>query len=173
LKHHALASRELFKWHEKFAQKLPPADANLWELTENQLNHFAEVFNNLANKRASVRRGKSRGSNVKVGPIGAAKILFATRPTVFPPWDDQIRKRKGYNEPNGYARFLKETKELVLDLKGQCERRNIAIENLPQKLNRPRSSVPQLIDEYNWVTITKGCILPTPERLGEWLSWYQ
>lgn len=171
LEHHALASQELLKWHKQFGRKLPPLHAKLWKLTDSQLDRCAEPFNSLASKRASVRRTKRGSSNVKIGPTGAAKILFAIRPDIFPPWDDPIRKKAGYRGSDGYARFLKETKQLVLDLKGQCERSNIAIENLPKILNRPLSSVPKLIDEYYWVTITKGCRLPPLERLRNWARW--
>lgn len=171
LKHHDLASRELLEWHKEFKRKLPPAGAKLWTLTDTELDGCGELFNSLANKRASVRRTKTGRSNVRVGATGAAKILFAIRPDVFPPWDDPIRTEGGYLGPMGFARFLKDTKRLVLDLKRRCEGSNIPIENLPTVLNRPRSSVPKLIDEYYWVTVTHGCRLPSPERLREWARW--
>jgi len=156
-KHKKNVSRELLKWHKEFGSDLPSASANLWDLTGKELDHGADLFNSLVNalKRASDRREWT----------AAAKIMFATRPNVFPPWDGAIRKAKGYDRPDGYVRFLKETKQVVLDLRSECERRDIAIEDLPQKLNRPRSSIPKLIDEYNWVTITKGISIPTLKEL--------
>jgi hypothetical protein len=171
VKHHALASRELLSWHKEFGKKLPRRGAKLWELSDNDLDAYAKLFNSLARKRASVRRTKKGTSNVRIGPTGAAKILFAIRPDVFPPWDDFIRKSKGHNSPDGYARFLKDTKQLVLNLKGQCDRRNIAIGDLPKKLHRRWSSVPKLVDEYYWVTITNRCCLPVSERLRDWANW--
>jgi hypothetical protein len=171
LKHHSLASNALLKWYQMFAECLPPANANLWELTDGEIDDCADIFSRLAGARASIRRYKIRSVSVKVGRTGAAKILFAIRPKVFPPWDGPIRKQKGYTGSAGYVRFLKDTKAVILDLKRQCERNKISIEDLPIKLGRPRCTVPKLIDEYYWVTITNGCRLPSPKTVKAWACW--
>lgn len=171
LKHHELASRGLLNWHKQFGKKLPARGAKLWQSSDSTLEGYAELFNSLASLRASIRKRKGGKSNVRVGPTGAAKILFAIRPNVFPPWDDYIKKNRGYRGPDGYARFLKDTKQLLLDLKLQCDGICIAIEDLPKKLHRRWSSVPKLIDEYYWVTITNGCCLPSSERIRDWATW--
>ena len=169
LKHHTLASKQLLKWHREFGECLPSPRANLWELTDANIEGLRGMFDALANASASIRRYKSGTSRVRVGRTGGAKILFALRPKIFPPWDDPIRREGGYMGQNGYIQFLKDTRAVILDLKRQCDLNRISILDLPTKLNRPQSTVPKLIDEYYWVTITKGCTLPirTLKNLGE------
>jgi hypothetical protein len=95
------------------------------------------------------------------GPTGASKILFALRPKSLILWDGKIRDnfKKGDNG-FAYIQYIKAANEIVKDLIIQCNRNNFQIEELPKKINRPYSTIPKLIDEYFWVTITKKWTLP-------------
>jgi len=114
------------------------------------------IFNNLANKIASKRKLNKKKIIVKVGPVGASKILFALRPNVFPPWDTPICKELKYTmSGEGYVIYLKDVQNHLLTLNRECHSSKISINNLPVILKREKSSLPKLIDEYNWITITK------------------
>jgi hypothetical protein len=166
--HRRRASDELRDWYKQVCQKLPSRRAKLWELSDEELSSCANIFNALASKRTS---GKRRRNYLKGRPTAAAKILFALRPNVFPLWDRKISAEKDVLDSGGYLSFLKRTKAEVLQLADECKRRGMSIDDLPKKLGGQWSSVLKLIDEYNWVTITKGAVLPDPDRLTQWLSW--
>jgi hypothetical protein len=169
LKHHRKdASDELHEWYKLFGEKLPLVNAKLWELRDDELPACAKLFDSLASKRTSSQRAKTY---VKGRPTAAAKILFALRPNVFPLWDRKISEEKGFTGPNGYLGFLKEMRTIALGLKSECERQGIEIDDLPKTVGSSSSNVLKLIDEYNWVTITKAATLPKPALLRQWLDW--
>ena len=43
--------------------------------------------------------------------------------------------------------------------------------DLPRRLGRPQSTLPKLVDEYYWVTITRDCKPPDPHTLERWVAW--
>jgi hypothetical protein len=45
--------------------------------------------------------------------------------------------------------------------------------NFLGRLGRPESSPAKLIDEFNWVTITNGCLPPSVNELRKWWEWSQ
>ena len=47
----------------------------------------------------------------------------------------------------------------------------IAAEDIPKMLGRPTSSLPKMIDEYYWLTLTRGLAIPRPTELATWASW--
>jgi hypothetical protein len=48
---------------------------------------------------------------------------------------------------------------------------DVPIADLPELVNRPNSSPPKLIDEYNWVVITRDCRPPSRDEIAQWLRW--
>lgn len=44
-----------------------------------------EYFNNLSDQKVATRQLKDRKIDVRIGPVGSAKILFALRPNLFSP----------------------------------------------------------------------------------------
>ena len=71
--------------------------------------------------------------------------------------------RKYFNNgDNGYAyvKYIKWVNEEINGLIVQCKNNNFTIEELPEKINRPNFNIPKLIDEYNWITITRRITLP-------------
>jgi len=153
-----MSVKALEQWYKQNFKKLPEPDFLL--ISPNHYNYFSttkEIFNKLMHTKIAERYNAT--SEVTVGPVGAAKILFALRPNFYAPWDRQICQNKGYNlDGIGYIKYLNDIKSILLDLQNECFQNNKQITDLINITNRTLSSLPKLIDEYNWVTITKNCI---------------
>lgn len=150
---HALASEELLCWNVEFIDKIPAPSMTLIDLPESSLPDIHDAYNSLCLKTASLRASR-RGtfpSSIKFSETGASKILFALRPDIFLPWDRAIRENFIKARPcSSYVNFLWEAKTLALKIKTECERKGISLAALPALLGRPHSSIPKLLDEYNW-----------------------
>ena len=162
--YHELASAEIRTWYEEHITTLVPAEKNLWELTERELLSVGEAYESLSGRTASYRGQDEHGTRVRVGPAGSSKILFALRPRAFLPWDAAIRERLGYGpDAQSYVSYLGQLKVLLLrDVAPICRHHSFSLTELPQRLNRPLSSVPKIIDEYLWVTLTADRQEPNP-----------
>ncbi len=105
-----------------------------------------------------------------VGATGAAKILHALRPRVLPPWDDPIRAALDLDgSRDGYLAFLLDVQSNVRRV--EAEAAALGITDIPKALGRPASSLPKMIDEYYWVTLTRGHVPPSEEELTTWSTW--
>lgn len=152
-----MSIKYLTDWYSKDSRFLPNPKLHLLDGDRIQLDLTAGMFNRLQNTKISERYNST--SDVTVGPVGAAKILFALRPNFYSPWDRPICKRKGYQlDGLGYIKYLKDIQETLFVLKKECKENGLNIYDLVKITNRPISSLPKLIDEYNWVTITNKCI---------------
>jgi hypothetical protein len=106
-----------------------------------------------------------------VGPVGAAKTLYILRPNIFPPWDRGIMRRLGYEESGSeYRRYLSGVAQQLHELSRDT---GIPVPQLPREVGRPESSPAKLIDEFNWVAITNGCLPPSVNELRKWWEWSQ
>lgn len=170
--HHEHASVELLSWHNEYGSTLFPRDRNLWELSEQELTSAGAAYEALSSRIASYRKRNGGRSPVRFGPTAAAKILFAIRPGALLPWDKAIRKSRGYdNSRASYLSFLSSAKSVLEELATSCQRNGFQLADLPRVLGRPHSTVPKLIDEYYWVTITKNCSPPDSDTFQRWASW--
>ncbi|WP_456472867.1 hypothetical protein [Methanocaldococcus sp.] len=102
--------------------------------------------------------------NIKgVGPTAVTKILHLLNPHVFVMWDEKIRTHYGIKNENptseDYIKFMKKMKCLALKfLKYYARDNNIKnLEYAERKISKHHRNKPlsKLIDEYNWLTITK------------------
>jgi hypothetical protein len=166
-KYHNLASTEIKEWYEKYNAAIPDTTKNLWELTEKELTSINSAFDDLASRIIATK--EQNGRNVTFGPIAAAKMLFAIKPRALIAWDNDIRETC-VGKKGTYKSFLEKTQSIIRDLKAQCARHNLQLEDLPLTLNRPDVTIPKLIDEYNWITITRG-LSPTSEDFHNWDKW--
>lgn len=169
---HGLASRALQAWGRETSGGLPPWQASLTELSDAQIHMAAEAYEGLMSRTASYRRRGGKEYPVTFGPTGAAKILHAMRPQSLLPWDDPIREAFELDGSEAsYRQFVLraqgEIRALVLDARSH----GIAERDIPGAIGRPHSSLPKLVDEYYWVTITRGCSIPTPQDLTRWAAW--
>lgn len=172
IEHHELAKQELFDWHSQFSDRLPAPAIHIWELTDNDYMTLRDAYDSLSSRTASLRRRGNNQSRVKFGPTGAAKTLFSLRPNSFAPWDEPIRDYFGHDgSANSYIEYLQTISGLLNELRPACEQHGFTLNDLPVKLLRPNSSVPKLIDEYYWMTITQNWQTPEPDTFRNWAEW--
>jgi hypothetical protein len=169
--HHATtASDSLVSWAASWLGNLPARKEQLTDLPAARLAMCAGAYDALRVLPAS-RRTLSSGkvSVVTYGPTGTAKTLFALRPDVFPPWDTPIRRVFGWNgDGDSFRRYLA---EVAGTLREVAEEAGVPVAVLPELVERPNSSPPKLVDEYNWVVKTKRMPPPAPEELLRWAEW--
>jgi len=85
-----------------------------------------ELFDELSNRKASVRHRGTKEMEVRIGPVGAAKILFALRPNLFAPWDTSIyNKLKLKRDGSGYVVFLSKIQKELRELRDSLNDTNI------------------------------------------------
>lgn len=174
VEYHGRASAVLRTWHRKFGHSFFPEDKPIWQLTEEDLIIVGKGYTALVDQVASLRRKGRSSVRVTFGPTGVAKIFFAFRRNALVPWDDPIRQHYDYDgSADSYLSYLRRIKSQADNIKSACEQHGIPISDLPAQLGRPLSSVAKLIDEANWLTITRKLICPTPEILRLWARWVE
>lgn len=153
-----LSIANLMTWFSKYSNKLPHYNTMLLKCTEEALKGYPEIFDSLSNTIIAERIMKNKNTNVTVGPVGASKILFALRPNLFAPWDTPIYKYYKYKSTGeSYINYLKNIKQQLEILQGECRSKGLNIDDVPKNIGRNISTLPKIIDEYNWVTITRKC----------------
>ena len=153
---HETALGELRSWNEVHQRLLPRLDASLMGLSDEALAALAGAYDDLSSRLASHKRRADSVVAVHFGPTGAAKVLYALRPNCCPPWDIPIRKRFGWDGGGtSYLRFLHNVRAEIADLIMDAECAGFGSAEIPQKVGRPNSSLPKLVDEYYWITITR------------------
>jgi hypothetical protein len=154
--HEELAAESIRGWAGRWESKLPGRSAALDRLSDADIEEAADAFADLWRCLASKKTHDGKQQDVRAGPTGAAKILFAARPTVFPPWDAAIRKALRFDGSGpSYGRYLTQVRCQIKQLCAEAAKLGIPAESIPRELGRPGSTLPKLIDEYNWVTATR------------------
>jgi hypothetical protein len=167
LAYHDLAAANIRSWALEFGGSLPLPSDDLTSLTDEQVAKAATAFEDLSGRIASRRTTGASEVFVRVGPTGAAKILFASRPHSLPPWDDPIREANAYS----YSQFLMNTREELREVVKEARTLGIGPHQFPERLGRSGSTLAKLMDEYNWVTVTRKSDPVTAEDLNLWCSW--
>ena len=167
LTYHQHASNELLSWYNRYTSKIVPRNRTLLDMTEDELRCAEEAYESLSQRIASYRVVNGRRSAVSFGPTGASKVLFAIRPDAFVPWDISIRDRFGVP----YGEFLRKARSMLRELDTACQAHGLRLTDLPNRLERPRSTLAKLIDEYCWITITYNCPPPDAETVKHWSEW--
>jgi len=146
-------------WYETNEPKLPPPEDFLlnYDLSANR-RRIIGLFDDLSNRRAARKERCGQGIDVRVGPVGAAKTLFVLRPSIFSPWDTPIYKKLDLEgDGSGYVGYLSRIQEELKEVEAELQKAGIEWENLSKFLQKRHGAYPKLIDEYFWITITKGC----------------
>ena len=165
---HEDASAEICAWYKQHGPSLPGGDVDLWLANDAQLEAAANAYGALSKRRAC-KRGNS---DVTIGPTGAAKILFAIRPRLLLPWDELIRQCFGHDGFHAsYLAFLKNTRTEIIDLASECKQYGFSLSELPDRVRGPKDTVPQLVDNFYWITCQT--FEPTPDRVRQWFEWSQ
>ena len=155
LDNHNEAAKGLTKWYKKASSSLPNQSSLLIDQSGKKIKEYCKIFDELRLTYASTDK---RGVIKTVGPVGAAKTLFALRKNTFPPWDNPIIDKFEFSKNGeGYTNYLLQTKEELQILKTECKSHNIDIRQIPEILNRQHASLVKFIDEYYWLTITRNC----------------
>ncbi len=76
-------------------------------------------------------------------------------PLVFAPWDEKIRDAHGVKSGD-HGSFEAYLMDVAAQLEHFAAEAGVPVPELPRVVERPESSPPKLIDEYNWITITIG-----------------
>jgi len=166
--YHQDALKLMRLWAQKYLRELPTQAVEILELTDSDIRHAADAFDVLKELQAS-RRGSV---SVRFGATGGAKIMFALRPQAFPPWDDAIRERLQFDgSADSYARFIRRVKLEVEELLADAGKHGVSRSQLPAIIGRSESTLPKIVDEYFWVTITRGFVVSKVSDLHRWARW--
>ncbi|MEA2095203.1 MAG: hypothetical protein U9P73_00730 [Candidatus Cloacimonadota bacterium] len=152
-----LSINSIKKWFQTIETKFPSKHNYLidYDLNTNK-KIIIESFDNLLNKYASIHKYRNRKINVRIGPVGAAKALFAIRPNLFPPWDGFIYKKfKLEGNGYGYFKYLLKVKNELREIRNNIKDTELKWDDLFEYLGKKHTSYPKLIDEYYWITITQ------------------
>jgi hypothetical protein len=99
-------------WWTTWNGYLPSGQATLTSLVEADLVSAGQAYDALRAAPAARRSVKGTDVDVAFGDTATAKLLFAIRPQVFPPWDEAIRL--AFGKPGGSAAYVR-----LLRLSGQ------------------------------------------------------
>ena len=157
-----IGTAQIADWYETIKDKLFPTTTGLLALTDSDLDTVEEAFKDLAPRHCCARKTFAQ--------VPTAKVLFALRPNALIPWDNAML---GHFDLDGlaasYRRHLLWARERLKDLSVECTNRGFALTDLPTKMERPISTLPKLIDEYLYVTVTNKF---QPKQLIErWEKW--
>lgn len=171
--HHKDASRQIRLWYEKYKNRLFNDNISLQDLNEENLNLAGSALDDLSKAVVACRilRGGANSCEVKLGAVAAAKLLFALKPKALMAWDKSIMGQLGYDgSGDSYVGFLRYVQALLGEIEQLCNQYGFTLAELPNRLNRPQATLPKLVDEYFWITITKEC-KPSQDDFQRWSNW--
>ena len=171
--YHSKASSAIERWSTEYDSQIVSPSQDLMHLSDQEIDRTEAAFEALSDSFASERiGGANRKIKVRIGPTGAAKILFALRPKSYLPWDIPIRENlPERGQAFSYRTFLGRAKQELTELDADCSRLHINLENLPKQIGRSESTLAKLIDEYYWVTVSRKCPAPPLEEFQKWMKW--
>ncbi len=144
-------SAALRTWWDAWGARLPGDHETLTGLGEAGRVLAGQAYDALRATPAARRSVKGRDVDVAFGDTATAKLLFAVRPQVFPPWDEAIRL--AFGRPGGGDAYVRLLRLSAAALDGLAARLAVPVGDLPEILGRPGSSPPKLIDEYLLIRI--------------------
>jgi hypothetical protein len=134
-------------WWEEWKNLLPQDLLVL--LQDKAIETIAESFASLVD-RSAVTNGRSR----RFGPTATAKILYAVRPETVTAWDERIAADIGGADGAAFGRHMLRARDWARTLDQEAKR--LGIEDLPAYLGRSESSLAKVIDEWLYLTISRG-----------------
>ena len=151
---HDAAANELLDWYKDNQVYLSSMEKPLWEMTVTDIEIIPGIFDSLASKASAF------------GSTGASLILFVLSPHFMIPWDNSIRAKLNCSG-NGdeYVEYLVRALRKIEWLMSSCQSQGIPMTEVPKAMGRGKATVAQLVGEYFFVTLTKGCY-PPPEEMA-------
>ena len=170
---HHVASNSISNWYQVDGASLFTNEKPLWDLGNHELEVAAHAYGSLKDKTGARRVRGGKKLEVHIGETAASKILFAIRPKALMPWDEAMRiSFECDGSPESYSSYLRIIRNLISHIGVLCRNKGFQIDDLPQKLTRPNSTVLALVNEYIWVTVPrktrKKVELPSPRTLAQW-----
>jgi hypothetical protein len=139
---------------------------SLDRLGDDELDVLAKAYGALAELAAGFRAARREPIAVRFGATAAAKALYALRPEACPPWDEPIRAHHGWD--GSAASYRAALGRASAELAEAAASAGVSVAQLPALIGRPESSPPRLLDEHDWVRVTRGHEPPAPEELERW-----
>jgi len=168
---HQVASQSILDWYQTNCATLFNEKTPLWQLEGQEIETAANAYGSLKDRIGARRSRYGKDSEVRIGPTAASKVLFAIRPKALMPWDEAMRiSFECDGSPESYLKYLITIRNLTSHIGDLCSNKGFQIDDLPQKLGRPNSTVLALANEYIWVTETRKVELPSSETLKQWAS---
>ena len=168
---HQVASESILDWYQRNCATLFSDKTPLWQLEDQEIETAANAYGCLKDRIGARRSRYGNESKVHIGPTAASKVLFAIRPKALMPWDEAMRVSfECDGSPESYFKYLITIRNLTLHIGKLCRNKGFQIDDLPQKLGRPNSTVLALVNEYIWITETREIKLPSSEILTQWAS---
>jgi hypothetical protein len=157
-----VAATQLQEWYKSISGKLFPITTELLALTDSDLDTVEEAFADLARRPCCTRK--------TFASVPTAKVLFALRLHALIPWDNSMLDHFRLNgSASSYRQHLLWARERLQDLSTECAKRGFVLADLPNKIERAKSTLPKLIDEYLYVTVTNGFQLK--QMVERWEKW--
>ena len=146
-------------WYDIHQSELPlPDDCLIDHGLSTNKETIVSLFDDLSRQRAARKERDVQCIDVRIGPVGAAKTLFALRPNFFSPWDTPIYKTLNLEgNGSGYVGYLLRIQEELKEVKAELLNSGTEWDKLPRILQKRHKAYPKIIDEYFWITITRGC----------------
>lgn len=169
-KFHRRASAAIRDWWKEHKSCLPPQGANLAALTSCQIASVGLAYEDLKCQEIGRLKVKHRRDPVRIpmGDTAAAKTLFAVRPNSLLPWDAPIREELNGQSYNAYLETCRGTAQALME---EAKRRVEDPNRIPELVGRPNSSLAKIVDECNWVYMTKGYAKITCRELRRIHAW--
>ncbi len=169
---HDDALEQIRLWAQRYLPDLPPDTASILELTDSEIRRVAGAFDVLKELRASQRNTRRGAVSVRVGATGGAKIMYALRPHALPLWDDPIRNHFHCDgSADSYASFIHTVRHEIEGLLADAATHGVSPIQLPTVIGRSESTLPKIVDEYFWATITRTYTVPPVSDLRNWARW--
>jgi hypothetical protein len=149
------------EWFRQWKPRLPPADLALIDAGERDFEVLADAYGTLL-------------PIYGLGPTGASKLLLAVRPASAMAWDAEIQKRFApAGDRAGYGQMLARSKAEAEDLAADAARCGVTDwRSIADEIGRSGLTLPKLLDEYHWVTITRRHQIPAVGDLQRWMAWH-
>ena len=172
----AFAIREQLQQTHSYLQALGGFDLETVDLDENVIVEENQIP--ISQACEEFYDGLRNNIGHKFAATAASKLLHLLQPNLFVMWDKKILASYRGNNPSirdsgtGYSAFLRSMQEMAINIHEVFNHQNQGQGNNPATFlseqlhyDHPQA-LAKFLDEYNWVTITKGVSVPPPWNPG-------
>lgn len=148
----SILQERLQRWAARWIPQLPDAARDICSLDNSERARVGNSYDELL----------KLGAGLHFQDTAAAKTLHALRPYSLPMWDADIKCRFGTSglatrtAGQSYSDFLCHVAEEISELQVDVARLGHSLSDTSQLIQRSGASLVKLVDEYYWITITRG-----------------